>query len=68
MSTQSKVKYYSCREAAELLGLDADTVRTYCHGDPPRLAAEKVGRDWLIPQTEIERYNKERRDPGRPPQ
>lgn len=66
MSTQTKSKYYSCREAAGLLGLDADTVRTYCNGNPPRINAEKVGRDWLISRTEIDRYNRERREPGRP--
>lgn len=70
MSTVSitiKGKYYSCREAAPLLGLDADTVRTYCNGDPPRIKAEKIGRDWMIPKKEIDRYNNERRDVGRPP-
>ena len=67
VSIEIRGKYYSCREAAELLELDADTVRTYCNGDPPRLTAEKIGRDWFIPKHEIERYNRERRDPGRPP-
>jgi excisionase family DNA binding protein len=61
-------KYYSCPEAAELLDLDADTVRRYCNSLPPRLRAQKVGRDWFIPKAEIDRYKKERRDPGRPPE
>ena len=68
MSIDAKVKYYSCREAAEILGLDANTVRTYCNSTPPRLVGQKVGRDWLIPKTELDRYERERRDPGRPPQ
>lgn len=68
MSIEIVGKYYSCPEASELLGLDADTVRRYCNCDPPRLVAEKIGRDWLIPKEEIDRYKKERRDPGRPPE
>jgi hypothetical protein len=67
VSIQLKGKMYTCREAAELLDLDPDTVRTYCNSDPPRLQAVKGGRDWLISQAEIDRYNRERRDPGRPP-
>jgi hypothetical protein len=67
VSIQVRGRYYSCREAAALLDLDPDTVRTYCNSDPPRLVAEKVGRDWLIPKAEIDRYQRERRDPGRPP-
>lgn len=67
VSIEFRGKYYSCQEAAELLDLDPNTVRNYCNGDPPRLAGEKVGRDWFIPKAEIDRYNRDRRDPGRPP-
>ena len=53
-------------EAAAELELGKDTVRGYCQGEEPRLRAEKFGRDWLIPRSEVERYKRERRDVGRP--
>jgi len=67
VSIEIRGKYYNCQQAGALLGLDPDTVRRYCNSDPPRLFGEKIGRDWLIPQSEIVRYKKERRDQGRPP-
>lgn len=67
ITVQHKGKYFSCPEAAERLGLDADTVRRYCNCDPPRLKAKKFGRDWMILGSEIDRYNRERKDVGRPP-
>ncbi len=60
-------KYYTTEQAAKLLDLDVDTIRRYCNCDPQRLFAEKMGRDWFIPKEEIDRYKKERREPGRPP-
>jgi len=53
---------FSTAEAAEFLGLDKDTLRHYCQGDTPRIKAEKIGRDWMIPKTEVERYDRERRE------
>lgn len=60
-------EYFTTAEAAERLGLNRDTVRHYCQGDEPRIKATKVGRDWLIPRAEIDRYERDRRDVGRPP-
>ena len=60
-------EFFTTAEAAEELGLNRDTVRHYCQGDNPRIKALKVGRDWLIPRAEIDRYERDRRDVGRPP-
>lgn len=55
-------EFLSTREAAEILGLNYHTLRHYCQGDNPRIKAEKIGRDWLIPRAEVERYKRERRE------
>lgn len=59
-------QYYTTAEAAELLGVNTDTVKVYCNSDPPRLKAEKIGYIWMIPESEIERYRKEKSERGRP--
>lgn len=60
--------YLTPEEAADELGLTADTIRRYCnHTQSPKLKGEKLGRDWLIPKKEVERYKRERRETGRPP-
>ena len=62
--------FLSCNEAAETLGLSADTIRRYCWnreaGKTPYLEAMHVGRDWLIHKSEIARYKRERNGRGRP--
>jgi excisionase family DNA binding protein len=60
-------KYFTSAEAAEILELTRDTVQHYCQGESPKINAEKIGRDWLIPKSEIDRYKRERRTVGRPP-
>lgn len=59
-------KYYNTEEAGKLLGLDAETVRRYCSLSPPKIRGEKLGRDWMIPAKEVDRYKADRRNPGRP--
>lgn len=59
-------KYLTVDEAAKALGLAVDSVRRYCNADTPKLRGEKMGRDWLIPESEIKRYLKERKPAGRP--
>lgn len=52
------------REAANRLALTHETVRRYINRG--LLRAEKRGRDWFIPLSEIERYTAIRRPAGRP--
>lgn len=59
-------EFYTTAEAAELLDLNRETVRHYCQGSDPKIKAQKVGRDWLIPRAEINRYKRDRREVGRP--
>lgn len=49
----------SLADAATLAGVDASTLRHAIRDE--RLTAEKVGRDWLIDRSEIERYMRERK-------
>lgn len=54
-------EFLSTQEAADYLGLDRETLRHYCQGNNPRIKAEKLGRDWMIPKEELQRYARERR-------
>lgn len=58
--------YYTTSEAAAELGISTDTVKKYCNCSPQRLKAEKVGSIWMIPQSEIDRYQNEESATGRP--
>ena len=58
--------YYTTSQAAVELGVDTDTVKKYCNCDPQRIKGEKIGNSWMIPQSEIERYRKEKNSMGRP--
>ena len=44
-------------EAAELLGVAHATLRAQVHRK--RLHADKVGRDWIVTVSEIERYRRD---------
>ena len=44
-------------EAAEILGLSAETLRVQARRG--KLRAKKVGRDWFVSRREIKRYEKE---------
>jgi hypothetical protein len=51
------MKVMTLREAAEELGLAANTLRIQAnHGV---LKANKIGRDWVVTQREVERYRTE---------
>ncbi len=41
-------------EAAKRLGLSVAMVRRYCH--TARLPAQKIGRDWVIRQRDVEQF------------
>ena len=57
-------KYYTTAEAAELLGVETDTVKVYCNTD--RIKGEKVGHIWMVPESEIKRYKQDESNLGRP--
>jgi len=59
-------EHVSTQDAAEILELSVDTVRRYCNHSNPKIFGKKIGRDWLIPKSEIKRFLRERRKPGRP--
>lgn len=55
--------FVTTSEAAQLLDLTVDSVKKYCQLG--RIKATHVGRQWLIPKSEVRRYGKERRDYNR---
>lgn len=57
--TQRHLAAVTLKEAAALLGVRPDTLRQALHADPPRLNAEKIGRDWHVTPREVERYRAE---------
>lgn len=59
-------RYYNTKEAAKILHVTPDTVKRYCNADPPKIAAEKIGRDWMIPKSSLYKYIREESDFGRP--
>jgi excisionase family DNA binding protein len=59
-----RVIFLTTAEAADALDLDRRTVIAYIHRG--LIQANKFGRDWQIDPAEVERYQKERRKPGRP--
>lgn len=52
------------KQAATELGIQPGSVKKLCQRGV--LKAERIGRDWLVEQSEIERYKTERRRPGKP--
>ena len=56
-------KLYSIAETAEMLGLQPVRTRELCRqGRLP--GAQKIGRDWVVPERAIKEYKP--RHPGRP--
>lgn len=45
----------NAQQAAELLGVHRNTVLNWLAAEPPHLKGDKVGREWWIPRSEIER-------------
>ena len=54
----------SVNQAAEFLNLDPSRVRKLAKAG--RIKADKVGRDWVIKQSELDRFAKIPRDMGAP--
>lgn len=55
---------YTSSEAASYLGIDQSLVCRYCREG--RIAAEKVGRDWIIKKPALDAFRKVPREPGNP--
>ncbi len=55
---------YTTNTAADLLKVKPRTITRYV--ETGQIAAQKVGRDWLIMPEELERFQATRRAPGRP--
>jgi excisionase family DNA binding protein len=58
------IDYLTGPQAAALLGVQPATVRHAIRDG--RLRATKRGRDWYIRREEVERYNRERQNSGKP--
>jgi len=67
MSVATAVKndtVMSTREAAEYLGLAENTVRQYINRGI--MKAVRIGPVWCVMRSECDRYDREKREPGRP--
>jgi len=51
---------------AEFIDASADTVKKYCQRGVIT-GAVKAGHSWLIPKSEVAKFQRSRRKPGRPP-
>jgi excisionase family DNA binding protein len=58
------VSLLTTQQAADALGLHRRTILKYIQRG--LIQAVKFGRDWQIDPVEVERYQQERRKPGRP--
>jgi excisionase family DNA binding protein len=56
--------FYTCEQAAFKLRMEADTIRRYVHRGLIR--AGIVGNQYLIDESELERFRQNRRSVGRP--
>jgi excisionase family DNA binding protein len=59
--------FISTKQAAEILDLSVQYVRDLCLDGRMNCFKLPGGRDWLIPRSEVEEYQRTRRPPGRPP-
>jgi len=61
---EPKERYYSVREAAQILGVTRGRVHQFvCEG---RLKAEKIGNILVFRESELQRFKDIPRTPGRP--
>ncbi len=58
--------YLTTIEAAGRLNVSRRFILSLCARKWGRQGAQKVGRDWLIPQAVVEKYARYRPGPGRP--
>lgn len=56
--------FNTCEQAAKKLRMKADTIRRYVHRG--LISAGIIGSVYLIADAEVQRFRREKRDPGRP--
>jgi excisionase family DNA binding protein len=66
VSIKYSEKYLTTAQAAKELGLTTDTVKRYCNQEPQRIKGEKVGNSWMIPESEVEKFERDEYGRGRP--
>lgn len=71
MATINTDEFYTTDQALKKIGnITIATLRQYClnadKGRTPAIHAMRFGRMYLIPKSEVVRFKKERREPGRP--
>ena len=52
-------------QAADRLNISESLVRRYCRDG--RLKAQRIGRDWLIEESDLDQFQQKPRKAGRPP-
>lgn len=55
---------FNSTEAAEYVGLTDSLVRRYCREG--RIPAERLGRNWYIRKSDLDRFNRKPRKSGNP--
>lgn len=71
MATINTDEFYTTDEAAKKIGrITLESLRRYClnfwEGKTPAIENTRMGRVYLIPKKEVDRFKKERQRPGRP--
>ncbi len=54
--------YLTAEEVAELLSVSVDTVRNWCTRKKNKLPAFKIGREWRIERTDLDKFIQERKN------
>ena len=62
---KKQMNFYTTTEAAEILNLSPSSLRVYL-GDGEFPNARKEGRDWKIPEPDLNDFKSRRRKRGRP--
>lgn len=58
----SERPYLTAEEVAELLSVSVDTVRNWCTRKKNKLPAFKIGREWRIEKTDLDKFIQERKN------
>jgi excisionase family DNA binding protein len=60
-----KDEFFTTDEAASYLGFAQSTITQYVQRGLLK-PAKRIGRSWLFTRSECDRYNEEKRSPGKP--